>query len=29
MTSIIVWPDTGGYVTGMPKDFNEKEEQNQ
>jgi hypothetical protein len=28
MASIIVWPDTGDYVTGMPEHFNEKEEQN-
>jgi hypothetical protein len=28
MASIIVWPDTGDYVTGMPEHVNEKEEQN-
>jgi hypothetical protein len=26
--SIIVWPDTGGFVTRMPEHNNEKEEQN-
>jgi hypothetical protein len=26
--SVIVWPDTGDYVTGMPEHFNEKEKQN-
>jgi hypothetical protein len=28
MASIIVWVDTGDYVTGKPEHVNEKKEQN-